>query len=281
MKPPRGALLLLGVVLIVFAALYVLPIAMTVRESFREFQPARVGGLAGTWTLANYAVLLQPAYAGYFLDTFRISFIATLVGLVLAYPIAFYVARHRGILRTAWIALLVTMLFLGTLVRAYSIALTLGPVGFLLPIARFLGLPPNGLTITEMVVICGLLHMVVPMMALTLVGTIGNINPRLEQAAQSLGAPRWRTFFEITVALSAQGLLSGFLLGYALAISSFVIPLVLGRGFVLFATNLIYVRFQDTANYPSGAAIATVMLVLSFGIVYGLTHLVRRRLEMT
>lgn len=279
MRIPRGALLLLGAVVGVFIVLYVLPIALTVRESFRVFQPSRIGGLAGSWTLANYADLLKPAYAGYFMDTFRISFIATAIGLAMAYPVAYYIARFRGALRTAWIALLVAMLFLGTLVRAYAIALTLGPAGFLLPIARFLSLSPNSMILTEATVVCGLLHMVVPMMALTLVGTVGNVNPRLEQAAMSLGAPRWQAFFEITVRLSMRGILSAFLLGYALAISSFVIPLILGKGLVVFATNLVFARFQDVANYPSGAAIATVMLALSFGIIYGLTRFVGRRFE--
>src|SRR5262249_45293982 len=156
------------------------------------------------------------------------------------------------------------------------IALTLGPTGFLLPIARLLDVSPNSLLMTEIVVVCGLLHMIVPIIALTLIGTVGNVNPRLEQAAQSLGAPRWCAFFEITFALTPRGLVSGFLLGSALSISSFIIPLVLGKGIVVFATNLIFARFQDVANYPSGAAIAMTMLILSFAIVYGVSFLVRR-----
>lgn len=118
-------------------------------------------------------------------------------------------------------------------------------------------------------------------MALTLVGTIHNVNPALEQVVQSLGAPRWKAFFTITVLLSGRGILSAFLLGYALTISSFVIPLVLGKGIVLFATNLIFNRFSELANYPpGGAAIAVVMLLLSFLIIYGIVRVVGRRLEL-
>lgn len=279
MRLTRGAALLLAAVLLVFLALYVAPLATMARESFKVYQSGRIGGLAGTFTLANYAELLSPAYAGYFLDTFRIGFIATALGLVLSYPIAHFVARGRGPLRTLWIILLVSMLFVGTLVRAYSLALTFGPVGILLPVARFLGVSPNSLTITELVVIAGLLHYVVPLMALTLIGTIHNVNPALEQVAQSLGAPRWKAFFTITVMLSGRGILSAFLLGYALTISSFVIPMVLGKGIVLFATNLIFNRFSELANYPGGASIAVVMLLLSFAIIYGIVRVVGRRLE--
>jgi ABC-type spermidine/putrescine transport system permease subunit I len=81
------------------------------------------------------------------------------------------------------------------------------------------------------------------------------------------------------VLLSGRGILSAFLLGYALTISSFVIPLVLGKGVVLFATNLIFNRFSEMANYPGGAAIAVVMLVLSFLIIYGIVRVVGGRLE--
>jgi ABC-type spermidine/putrescine transport system permease subunit I len=279
MRLGRGAGLLLAAVLLVFLGLYVLPLATLVRESFKVYRSGRIGGLAGTFTLDNYAELLSPAYATYFLDTFRIGFVATVLGLVLSYPIAHFVARGRGPLRTFWIALLVSMLFVGTLVRAYSLALTFGPVGILLPVARFLGVSPNSLAITELVVIAGLLHYVVPLMALTLVGTIHNVNPALEQVAQSLGAPRWKAFFTITVLLSGRGILSAFLLGYALTISSFVIPLVLGKGVVLFATNLVFNRFSEMANFPGGAAIAVVMLALSFLIIYGIVRVVGRRLE--
>jgi len=278
-KLTRGAALLLAAVLLVFLALYVAPLATMARESLKVYQSGRIGGLAGTFTFANYAELLSPAYAGYFFDTFRIGFIATALGLVVSYPIAHFVARGRGPLRTLWIVLLVSMLFVGTLVRAYSLALTFGPVGILLPLARFLGVSPNSLTITELVVIAGLLHYVVPLMALTLIGTIHNVNPALEQVAQSLGAPRWKAFFTITVMLSCRGILSAFLLGYALTISSFVIPMVLGKGIVLFATNLIFNRFSELANYPGGASIAMVMLLLSFAIIYGIVRVVGRRLE--
>ena len=172
------------------------------------------------------------------------------------------------------------MLFVGTLVRAYALALTFGPVGILLPLARGLGVSPNSLGLTELMVIAGLLHYVLPLMALTLVGTIHNVNPALEQVAQSLGAPRWKAFFTITVRLSARGILSAFLLGYALTISAFVIPMVLGKGVVLFATNLIFNRFSELAHYPGGAAIAVVMLLLSFLIIYGIVRVVSRRLEL-
>lgn len=274
----RTAVLLGTPVVTVFAVLYLLPLLMTVRESLKVHVPGRIGGVAGTFTLANYAELLDPVYVRFFLDTFRISLVAAVLALAAGYPVAYFAARRRaGTLRTALIATLVSMLFLGAIVRVYSLLLTLGPVGLLHPLVSLLGIAPNSVTLIEVTVTLGLMHSLIPIVALTLMGTISNVDPRLEDAAQSLGAARWWAFLSITTPLSLRGLVSSFLLAYAIAISSFVVPMVLGKGIVSFATNLVYERFSEVANFPSGAAIAVVMLVLSIAIVYGLLRVVMRR----
>ena len=72
------------------------------------------------------------------------------------------------------------------------------------------------------------------------------------------------------------GLLSTFMIVFAMCISNFVVPLILGRGVILFTTNLMYTRFSDVANYPSGAAIGVIMLVLSCSMVYAIAGMARR-----
>ena len=282
MRFNRSALFLLLPVLAAFAVLYVFPLLMTLRESLKVYEPGRIGGLDGSFTLANYLDLLHAVYFRFFLDTFRISLAAALGALVIGYPIAYYVARLRsGLWRTSLVGLLICMLFLGIIVRVYALVLTLGPVGILHPVVDALGLAPNSGLLIEASVMLGLMHNLIPIVALTLVGTIHNVDPKLEEAAQSLGASRLTAFFTVTTVLSLRGLISSFLLAYAIAISSFVVPMVLGKGIVVFATNLIYERFSEIANFPSGAAIAIVMLMLSVAIVYGLMRLVSRRFEFT
>ncbi|TMI00375.1 MAG: hypothetical protein E6H46_12550, partial [Betaproteobacteria bacterium] len=116
----------------VVAVLLVAPLLLVGDESLRLFVPGRVGSVHDApLTLQNYAELLRPAYARYFADTFRISLIATLVALVLAYPIGYRVAREaRPRVRRAWIAFLVVMLFLSILIRVYAVSLAVGPAGF-------------------------------------------------------------------------------------------------------------------------------------------------------
>ena len=109
------------------------------------------------------------------------------------------------------------------------------------------------------------------------IGTIQNINPRLTEAAQVLGSSRLKSHLTITVPLCVPGLLSAFLISFTLCLSAFVVPMVLGKGKVLFISNLIYARFSEIANYPSGSAVAIIMLVVSLGTIFIITSFVSSR----
>ena len=77
--------------------------------------------------------------------------------------------------------------------------------------------------------------------------------------------------------MCVPGLLSAFLISFTLCLSAFVVPMILGKGKILFVSNLIYARFSEIANYPSGSAISIIMLVLSLLIIYGVSYLVTSR----
>lgn len=279
MRLSRGGLLLLVPGLGIFLAFLVLPLANVVEESFRLFEPGRIGAAKDApYTLFNYGELVEPAYFFYFIETVRFGLISSITALVIAFPIAYLVARQNSpLLRKVAIGFLIGMMFLSTLVRVYALQLTFGPTGIAKFVGNLLDISPNGRPYTELVVILGLLHYLIPISAVTLLGTIQNINPRLSEAAQALGAPRWRAHLSITVPLSVPGLLSAFLICFTLCLSAFVVPLILGKGKVLFVSNLIYARFSEIANYPSGSAVSIVMLVMSLTIIYGITRFVTAR----
>ena len=275
----RGALLLLIPAVSAFVLLLATPMVNVLLESFREFTPGRVGAAPDApFTVVNYTELMRSAYALYFYDTFRISLIATLVGLAIGYAIAYYIARQRSsLIRKLSVGFLIAMMFLSVLVRVYAIALTFGPVGFLRQITYLTGLSPNSVVIAEIMIVAGLLHYLIPISALTLIGTIQNVNPRLAEAAQALGAPRWISHLTITLPLSMRGILSAFLIGYTLSIGAFVMPMVLGKGQIYFVSNLIYARFGEVAHYPSGSALSMIMLVLSLLILYSVSRIATAR----
>jgi ABC-type spermidine/putrescine transport system permease subunit I len=276
----RSGSLLLPAVAVV-AVLLVAPLLLVGDESLRLFVPGRVGSVHDApLTLQNYAELVRPAYARYFADTFRISLIATLVALVLAYPIGYRVAREaRPRVRRAWIAFLVVMLFLSILIRVYAVSLAVGPAGFGRGLAELLGLSLNSRSYAELSIVFGLLHCLVPMAAIVLLAPLQALNPRLVEAAQALGAPTWKAHATITLPLSARGVLAAFMLCFTFSISAFVIPMVLGKGRVLFVSNLIYSRFGEIGNYPGGAALSISLLALSLIVVYALGRAAGSRWE--
>jgi len=280
MRAPRGAGLIVPA-LVVVAVLLVAPLLLVGDESLRLFVPGRVGSVHDApLTLGNYADLVRPAYARYFADTFGLSLVATLLALLLAYPIAYRVAREaRPRVRRTWIAFLVVMLFLSILIRVYSVSLAVGPAGFGRGLSNLLGLTLNSRGYGEVSVILGLLHCLVPMAVIVLLAPLQSLNPRLVEAAQALGAPRWKAHATITIPLSGRGLLAAFMLCFTFSISAFVIPMVLGKGRVLFVSNLIYSRFGEVGNYPGGAALSIALLILSLIVVYVIGRATGSRLE--
>jgi putative spermidine/putrescine transport system permease protein len=110
-------------------------------------------------------------------------------------------------------------------------------------------------------------HIDVPFMVLTLVGGIGRIDPALEEAARNLGAGRLRTFLEVTLPLSLPGILAGSLLVFALAISAYVTPVLLGGGNVLTLPMLIYQQVSASFNLGFAGALGVVLLAVSLALV--------------
>ena len=279
MKTGRSSLPLLLPAGAVFLGFFFLPMAGLFIESFRLYVPGSIGSAADApFTLNNYRELLTPSFAGFFYETLRISVLASLVGLLFSFPLAYWITRR---LSPRWraiaVGLFVTLMFLSVLVRTYALELTFGAVGPLRPLLMELGISPNGRTYIEMLVGAGLLHYIVPMSTLTLLGTIQNVDPRLFDAAQVLGAPGWKAHLNITLPLCTRGLLAAFLFAFTFSISAFVIPMILGKGRVLFISNLIYNRFSEIANYPSGAAVSIVLFFVALSIVYITSRQVTKR----
>jgi len=252
------------------------PVLVLALESFKPFIPGSVRTGEGL-TLYHYLELLQPAYLFYIWETFRFGLIVATLSVLAGAPLAYAAVRSpRAWVRKGLLAMLVGLLVMSLIARLYAIEMTWGSNGPLAPLGALTGIAPRSPRYAEVQVAIGLLHFTLPIVALMLVGTFRALSPRLEEAASSLGATRTDAIISVVLPLAAPGLVSGFLVALAMCISNFIVPLLLGRGVVVFTTSLMYTRFADIGNYPSGAAIGVVMLVLSFLVVYGLTALAQR-----
>ncbi|MCK1333274.1 ABC transporter permease [Bradyrhizobium sp. CW9] len=275
MRAVRSKLLLLIPAAAVFVLLLLAPLSMVLNESFRTFEPGRIGSVDGApLTVANYAELFLPVYVQYFAQTYFLAFCASVFAIIFAFPIAYCIATMASPwVKKASISAIVGLMFLSTLVRVYALELTFGAAGVLAPAMSAVDVNTNGRSYINFVIVAGLLHYAIPMSILILIGAIQNLNPRLTEAAQSLGASALTSHLTVTIPLCIRGIVSAFLVSMTLGVSAFVIPWVLGRGRVQFISNLIYSRFSEIANYPSGAAISIVMMAPSFLLIFILSRL--------
>lgn len=267
--------LLLSPALILFCVFLFLPLALVVVESFRTYIPGRVGSAVDApFTLFNYMELALPVYVGYFVQTYILAFCSSAIGVIIAFPVAYHIARRpSAFVRKIWISGIVGLMFLSALVLVYSIQMTLGPIGAIKPILTSLGVNTSAKGYIYFVVIAGLTYYSIPLSVLVLIGVVQNLNPKLHEAAESLGASRLQSHLSVTLPLSAKGISSAFIISLTGGISAFVIPWILGRGRILFVSNLIYSRFGEIANYPSGAAISMVMLLVSGLVIFAASRL--------
>jgi putative spermidine/putrescine transport system permease protein len=129
---------------------------------------------------------------------------------------------------------------------------------------------------SEIAVVIALCHIYVPFMILTLTGVIARIDPRLEEAARGMGATRIRAFLEVTLPLSAPGILAGSLLVFALAISAYVTPIVIGGYEIQTLPMLIFQQVSSSFNLGFAGALGVVLLAVALLLVGAYGRAMRR-----
>ena len=212
-------------------------------------------------------------------STLKIGAVTTAAALLLGYPLAHWLARMRSrgghaLLLMAVIAPMLT----GIVVRTFAWITILSDRGVINATLTGLGLllAPLPLMYNELGTVIALVHIYVPFMVLTLAGVIGRIDERLEEAAMSLGASPMRAFLEVTLPLSLPGILAGSLLVFALAISAYVTPYLMGGQQVLTLPMLIYQQVAATFNLAFAGALGVVLLAVSLILVVAYNHVLGR-----
>jgi putative spermidine/putrescine transport system permease protein len=212
-------------------------------------------------------------------ETLRIGAITTFASLLLGYPIAHWLARIRSrsghaLLLMAIIAPMLT----GIVVRTFAWMTILSDKGVINSTLTGLGLisGPLPLMYNELGTTVALVHIYVPFMVLTLAGVIGGIDERLEEAVMSLGASPVRAFLEVTLPLSLPGIMAGSLLVFALAISAYVTPYLMGGQQVLTLPMLIYQQIAATFNTAFASALGVLLLGVSIVLVVAYNRVLGR-----
>ena len=194
------------------------------------------------------------------------------ITLIVAYPMAFVIAKTEHPGRNTFLLILVlAAMQLDMVIRLYGMMVILGDNGLINQMLAALGLTspddPVQLMYNFGGVVAGLVQFSLPFMILTLVGVIRGIDPSLEEAARSLGASRRRAFFRVTLPMSMPGILSGSLLVFALSISSYIVPALMGGFRVGVLPIHIFQQVAESARFQFGATIAVILFLLSAGAV--------------
>ncbi len=254
---------------LLFALFFFLPIGLMALMSLLTGNPVVAPRV--DLTTRHYArIINDPYYLEVIWTTIRIGLWTTLTSLVIGYPLAHWMARIKS--RAGHALLLMAVLapmLTGIVVRTFAWMALLSDKGVINQTLISLGLisQPLKLMYNETGIVIGLVHIYVPFMVLTLTGVIGRIDERLEQAAENLGASPARAFLEVTLPLSLPGILAGSLLVFALAISAYVTPILLGGFQIMTLPILIYQQISANFNIGFAAALGMVLLMVSFILV--------------
>lgn len=270
------AALLLGPIAIVNGIAFVLPVFNLLMLSFREGLSG--GGIGEVFTLASWtSTITDTFYLELIVQSILTSLMITFLTLICSYPIALYLHRARGRWRTLLLVLVISPLLTSAVVRTYGWIAILADDGLINSMLAAMGYQEGvRLMFNKIGVVTGLTEILMPYMILALLAGFGRLDPRVEEAAETLGAPPWKVFWRIVVPLTMPGVALGCLLSFVLAVSSFITPKLLGGGRVFLLATEIYDQAIVTLNWPLAATLSMIVL-----IIFGAALVVYSRLLRT
>ena len=268
-----GRLILIGVPFVWLVLFFLLPLLIVVKISLAEsvvgippYTPLFShdgGGLKLQASLANFSLIASDdLYLRAYLGSFVNALMATVFCLLLGYPIAYAIARARGVRRQLLLFLVMLPFWTSFLIRVYSWIAILQPNGFLNELLTALGLISASLPLlnNQFSVELGLVYSYLPFMILPIYGSLSVLDQSLIEAAADLGARPRQVFLGVTLPLSLPGVAAGSLLVLIPAIGEFVIPDLLGGPDTLMIGKVLWDEFFNNRDWPAAAAVAVVLV---------------------
>ena len=248
----------------------------TARRGIPPFAPLWGFGDDGfftNFTLENYGLLLDywQDYIGPAGNSLRLAFVSTLICLVFAYPMAWWIARSHPRQRAILLVLVMLPFWTSSLLRIYALIGLLNPNGFINSMLLFLGVidTPMRMMQTDFSIYMGMLLTYLPLMILPLYAVMIRLDDDLLDAAADLGASRAGMFMTIILPLTLPGIIAGSLLVFIPAVGEFVIPALLGGPEQIMVGKVLWTEFFRNRDWPVASAIAVLLLaILALPIIY-------------
>jgi len=216
-------------------------------------------------TFDNYLFLFEDSfYATIYLSSIKIAAIATLLCLLLGYPMAYFIARQRPGRRNLLLLAVILPFWISFLLRVYAWVGLLNNRGIINNALMALGVidEPLPLIYNDFAVYIGIVYSYLPFMILPLYASLERLDLDLHDAAADLGAKRWQVFVDVTLPMSAPGILAGCLLVFIPAIGEFIIPALLGGSDTLMIGRTLWDEFFVNRDWPVASAVAVVLLLI-------------------
>ncbi|MCX6494565.1 MAG: ABC transporter permease [Actinobacteria bacterium] len=236
-------------------------------------RPYSGGGVDYKFTLEPYIsflfqtdfvgnVAFDPGYLKVFLDSLQQATITTVVCFILAFPLAIWMATRPEKFQNLLVLLVTIPFWTSLLVRTYAWMLILNDNGIVNSVSKALGLGSHELLYTPFASQIGLIYTFLPFMVLPIYSALAGFDFRLAEAAYDLGARKLSVVRKVLFPIAIPGVISGILLVFMPAFGSYVQPVLLGGGKFLLIGNLIADQFGQSRNWPFGAALSVIILVM-------------------
>lgn len=213
------------------------------------------------FTLENFQRFFDPLYLKVLGKSVNLAFKSTVACFLLGYPMAMIISRENIKRRNAMILLFVVPMWMNFLLRTYAWMTLLGKNGIINFIIQQMGFKPLNLIYNDSAVLLGMIYNFLPFMVLPIYTVLIKIDKNLIEAAEDLGANKFKVFLKVIFPLSIPGVISGFTMVFMPAMSTFVISRLLGGGQYMLIGNLVEQQFIGTGDWHFGSAISIIMMI--------------------
>ena len=275
LNPTLGRKVLIGIPWIWMSIFFLLPFLFILKISLSEaalMQPPYLPFIRevedGLVTLVvnfgNYLLIFDdPLYWRALLNSIEIAAIATLITLLIGYPMAYAIAKAPQVWRLPLLMLIILPFWTSFLIRVYAWIGILKNNGTINQFLMSLGIidQPIEMLYTQIAVYIGIVYSYLPFMILPLYATLIRLDDTLLEAAADLGCPPWKQFLTVTLPLSLPGVIAGSMLVFIPVMGEFVIPDLLGGPDTLMIGKLMWTEFFNNKDWPVASALAAILLV--------------------
>ena len=228
-----------------------------------------------SFTLDNFSKFFDPIFVSVFIKSFILGIITTVLCLLIGYPVAYAISKCKENTQTILILLITFPTWINMLMRTYAWINILSSKGIISNVFQLLGFGEVSFLYTDFAVVLGMVYDFLPFMILPIHASLSKMDKSLIEASNDLGANPITTFWKITFRLSLGGVLTGITMVFLPAVSSFVIPKLLGGGQYALIGNFIEQQFINVGDWHFGSAVSLILAVLVI-VLMGLINKVEK-----